>query len=267
MTIEATSEKVGRLVRRTKTPPATAMPIGESDANIFNCPDCARPLGKGVSRCPGCGTRLMAGVKLSRAMSFMLVGLATGVLVGGGVMAGVFGLGRPVDLTAAQPPAVVTPSQVPVATAGTPVGNPAIPTAAVSGLRQSTVLNQRLVADAKRLAQALAASRPTGSEIAPILRSFAGTAAFGQGVAPDIADWDDGAAVSAGLVAFYEQVSSIAADGLKSSVKNPAAYVAAAARMLDAMAGLTDLDAASRTLAATADVDLPVLDPGAESAP
>lgn len=267
MTIEATSEKVGRLVRRTRTPRATAMPIGEADANIFNCPACARPLGKGVSRCPGCGTRLMAGVKLSRAMGFMVVGLASGVLVGGGVMAGVSALHRPADLAAVQPPAVVTPSQVPVATAVPPVGDPAIPSAAISALGQSTVLNQRLVADAKRLTQALAANRPTGSEIAPILRSLAATAAFGQGVAPDVADWDDGAAVSAGLVGFYEQVGSIAAEGLMSSVKNPAAYVAAAERMLAAMAGLTDLDAASRALAATVDVDLPVLDPGAESAP
>lgn len=267
MTIEVTNEKVGRLGRRSKTPRVTSMPIGESDANIFNCPACARPLGTGVPRCPGCGTRLLAGVQLNRAMAFIGIGLATGVLVGGGIMAVVSAAGRAAEVAVVVPPAVVTPSQLPVATAGVPVVDPAVPVSALSALRQSAVVNQRIVGDAERLTAALASSRPSANDIAPVLRSLAATATFGRGIAPEVADWSDGAAVSAGLADFYGSVGAIATDGLSSSVRNPAAYVAAAKRMLTAIAGVTALDAASRALAATADVDLPPLDPSAASAP
>jgi hypothetical protein len=165
------------------------------------------------------------------------------------------------------PPAVVTPSQLPVATAGVPVVDPAIPVSALSALRQSAVVNQRIVGDAERLTAALASSSPSANDIAPVLRSLAATAIFGRGIAPEVADWGDGAAVSAGLVDFYGSVGAIATDGLSSSVRNPAAYVAAAKRMLAAIARITDLDAASRALAATVDIDLPPLDPSAASAP
>jgi len=267
MTIEATNEKVGRLGRRSKTLRATTMPIGESDANIFNCPACARPLGTGVSRCPGCGTRLLAGVQLNRALVFIAVGLATGVLVGGGIMGIVSGASRAAEVAIVAPQAIVTPSQLPVATAGAPAVDPAIPTSALSALRQSAVVNQRILGDAERLTLALASSQPSASAIAPVLRSLAATAAFGRGIAPEVADWGDGAAVSAGLADFYGSVGAIAADGLTASVRNPSAYIAAAKRMLTAIAGVTDLDAASRALAATADVDLPPLDPSAAGAP
>ena len=267
MTIEATNEKVGRFGRRSKTLRATTMPIGESDANIFNCPACARPLGTGVARCPGCGTRLMAGVQLNRALAFIAIGLTAGALVGGAVMGIMSAARQASEVAVVVPPAVVTPSQLPVATAGAPVVDSAIPTSALSALRQSAVVNQRILGDAERLTLALASSRPSASDIAPVLRSLAATAAFGRGIAPEVADWDEGAAVSAGLADFYSSVGAIAADGLSASVRNPAAYVTAAERMLAAIAGVADLDAASRTLAATADIDLPLLDPSAASAP
>jgi len=224
-------------------------------------------LGAGVARCPGCGTRLLAGVQLNRAVSFIAVGLAVGALVGGGLM-GVVGAVRPAaDLAVVDPPAVVTPTQVPVATAAVPGANPAVPTSALSALRQSTVVNQRILADGERLTLALSAPRPSGSDIAPILRSLAATATFGRGIAPEVGDWTDGHAVSAGLAEFYGTVGSVASTGLSASLRNPSAYIEAAERMLAAIAGLTDLDAAARTLAATADVDLPALDPNAVPAP
>ena len=73
MTLEALSHKTGR--RRKQDDASGALPIGEIDSNIFNCPACARPLGVGTSRCPGCATRLVAGVQAGRAIAFVAVGL------------------------------------------------------------------------------------------------------------------------------------------------------------------------------------------------
>ncbi len=260
MAIESITGKVGRFGRRSNSPRAATLPIGETDSNIFSCPACARPLGVGASRCAGCGTRLIAGVQAGRVVGFILIGLIAGTMVGSVTMALVSALSLPGAIAIAQPPAVVTPSLGPVASAPVPVVDPAIPASALSALRQSTVLNQRILADADRLTLALAATRPSGNEIAPVLRSLASTAAFGSGVAPDISDWDDGAAVSADLVALYDTVRSIAAAGLEASLSYPRAYINAAERMLVATAGIPELDAASRTLAATADIDLPSID-------
>ena len=61
--------------------------IGETDANVFNCPVCARPLSEGTSRCPGCGVRLIMGVQLRRAAAILALGVVLGVLIGGGTTA------------------------------------------------------------------------------------------------------------------------------------------------------------------------------------
>ena len=45
--------------------------IGLPDTNIFLCPRCSRPLAVGVSRCAGCGTRLVAGVPLLKVSGFV----------------------------------------------------------------------------------------------------------------------------------------------------------------------------------------------------
>ena len=41
-----------------------SLAIGEIDQTVFDCPRCSRPLAVGTRRCPGCRTRLMAGVPL-----------------------------------------------------------------------------------------------------------------------------------------------------------------------------------------------------------
>lgn len=256
MTVEATREKIGRFGRRPRQGGTTTLPIGEADANIFNCPACARPLGAGVSRCPGCGTRLLAGVQLGRAVSFIGAGLVVGMLVGGTVI-GAMGVGRrTVDLPVVAPP-VNHPSAAPIASSGAPIVVPGVPTSALSALRQSATLNQRVLADADRLALALATPGASGKEIAPILRNLASTASFGRGIAVDVGEWDAGADVSNGLAGFYDQIGTVARDGLTASVSNRSAYVAAARAVLKTVAGLPALDAASRTLAAEAQVELP----------
>ncbi|MGZ9161072.1 MAG: hypothetical protein ACXW4T_07885 [Candidatus Limnocylindrales bacterium] len=243
------------------------LPIGEADANIFNCPRCARPLGAGTSRCPGCGSRLVAGVRLGRAIGFVAIGFLVGSALGGGTVAAVTVLTRPAAGADVQVPPVVSPSAAPIATAQpapttrpAPV-DPTIPSAALSALRQSAVVNQRLLTDTERLTAVLKAKWPTGKDIAPILRSLAATAGFGDQAAPDIAAWADGAAVSQDYVTFYAAIGGAADDGLAASLSNNRAYVDAARRMMKIIGGITDLDAAARALAATANLELAPLQP------
>jgi len=262
MTIEIGTQKVGRATRRRAVPKTDALPIGEADANIFACPGCTRPLGTGTARCPGCGTRLVAGVKASRAIAFVGIGVTIGILVSGGTMALTSAISRPAPIVVADTPAVaVAPTQVPVVVKPpAPVVDPGIPSSAVSALRQSTLLNQRVVADAERLSAALAASKPSSAEIAPILRSLASTAAFGARLAPTVGEWDQADAVSSDLAAFYADIGGAARDGLASSLASHRAYVAAGERMLRIVAGLDRIDAATRAVAAAGNLELPPLD-------
>ena len=65
--------------------------------------------------------------------------------------------------------------------------------------------------------------------------------------------------MSADLAAFYAGVTATAEQGLSASLSNSRAYASAAERMLEVVAGLDEIDAASRTLAAGADLELPPL--------
>jgi hypothetical protein len=244
MTIDATLQSVA---------------IGAADANIFLCPRCTRPLAVGVSRCAGCGTRLVSGVQLIKVAGFVGLGLAAGLVVGGGVVGAITAVSRPVDVPVARPPAAAVPSAAPVATAVPPPVEPLVPPAALSALRQSTIVNQRLLADADLLARAMAAADPSPAEIAPLLRNLASTAAFGDRLAPAVGTWDEGLDVSQGLSAFYASVGRLAQEGLSASVTNERAYRDTGRQMLAVLGEITDLDAASRGLAATADVELPPL--------
>lgn len=248
---------------RARNQSLESVAIGAADANIFLCPRCTRPLAVGVSRCAGCGTRLVVGVQLMKVGGFVGLGLAAGLAVGGGLVAAAMTAGRPVDIPVVQPPVAVVPSAAPAVTAAPPPIAPVVPPPALSALRQSTVVNQRLLADADLLAKALGRTDPSAAEIAMLLRGLATNAAFGDRLAPAVASWDDGDAVSHGLAAFYASIGRIADEGLSASLTNERAYVDAGRQMLAIMDGLTDLDAASRGLAASADVELPPLVPAA----
>jgi hypothetical protein len=261
MTIEIGTQKIGRIGRRG-TRMAPSLPIGEIDANIVACPACSRPLDSGTRRCPGCATRLIAGVKATRAVGFLFVGGLAGSVLGGGLVAAISFVGtRPVEAVVAPAPAVVRPSQAPIASAPAPAVDLGIPSSALSALRQSTLLNQRVLDDAARLTAALATTKPSSSDIAPILRSMASTAMFGQRLAPTVGDWAQAEKVSADLVAFYAAIIETADQGLSSSLSSDRTYVAAGERMLKFVAELAALDVASRTLAAAADLELPPLTP------
>jgi hypothetical protein len=262
MTIEIGSQKVGRVGRRGGARSAASLPIGEVDANIFACPACSRPLGAGTPRCPGCGTRLIAGVKASRAATFVGIGVFTGMIASGALM----GIGSlvsarptPADVAVVPAPPVVTPTRAPLASAPAPVVDAGIPSSALSALGQSARINQRLLADAGRLTAALAAPKPSTAEIAPILRTMNTSAAFGAKLAPTVGDWDRAATVSDDLATFYAAIAATAEQGLSASLRSSRAYTNSAEQMLDVVAGLNAIDAASRKLAASADLELPPL--------
>lgn len=266
MTIEALSSKRGR---RGKDDVSEALPIGETDSNIFNCPACARPLGSGTPRCPGCGTRLIAGVQAGRALGFLAVGTAVGLLIGGGLMALTLTLSRVTPAVADG--GTTLPSALPAATAAPlltppPAGGPVVPTAAQSALRQTALVNQRIATGAGLLAAALVADAPSSSDIARALRSMSSNALFAQGIAADIAAWDAGTVVAADLGSFYGAIHSTASEGLGASLNNDTAYIAAARAMLALVDGLGALDGAARDLAATIDLELPPVElPGADA--
>ena len=264
MTLEVGTQKLGRAGRRGRQgrPQDTAsLPIGEVDANIFACPACSRPLGVGTRRCPGCGTGLVAGVRLSRVAVFVGIGVFSGMIASAGLMAVLSrGAARPADAVVAPPVPIVQASQAPIVPDPAPAAVTGIPSNAVSALRQSTFLNQRVMSDAARLEAVLAEPRPSGGEIAPILRSLASSAAFGARLAPTVGEWDKGAAVSKDLVGFYADIAGTANEGLSASLADSRSFIATAQQMLKVVAGLDGIDAASRTLAGSADIELPPLE-------
>jgi hypothetical protein len=248
-------------VERPRDEQLERLSIGEPDANIFLCPRCARPLAAGVSRCAGCGSRLVDGVQLKKVGRFVGAGLMVGILLGGGGVGAAMFIGQPAIATVSRPGTAVTPSAGPIGSAAPGPVAVDVPPAALSALRQSTLINQRLLADAMQLERILKRKSPSAVDIAPVLRGLASTAAFGDGLAPRVRTWDAGAAVAKSLASFYAAVARTADEGLEASLTNDRAYADAGRRMRTVLDRLTDLDAASRGLAATAGVELPPLVP------
>jgi hypothetical protein len=260
----------GKVARRSKPREPEPLPIGELDQDIFNCPVCARPLSVGVHRCPTCGTRLIAGVPLRRAGGFVAVGVIGGLMVAFAIMIGSFAVERAGALITFTLPGTVTPPAAPAATAApipttAPNVVPAVPSSAIAALRQTTLLNQRIMADRVRLAAAVGARKPDGAAIAAALRSLAADASIGKSVVADVADWAEAGAVTAAFVDFYAGVAERADAGLSASVTNDKAYVKSGKSMLKVLAGLPALDAQARALTDSIGIKLPPLVEGAEA--
>jgi hypothetical protein len=237
---------------------AAAVSIGD-DEDIFLCPACARPLATGVSRCPGCGTRLVAGVSLLKVGGFIGLGLVVGVVVGGGIIGATSlasGLSPAADVEAASGS---VPSARPGASSRIVAPGPKVPPSAVTALRQAALINQRLLGDSRRLDRVLRRTRPQASDLAPVLRSLASTATFGNDIPAALRRWEDGAALADRLESFYASVDRVADQGLSASLQNPRAYISAARRMQKVLDGLVGLDKTARSLASTAAIELPPL--------
>ena len=252
--------------------PQDSIAIGEFDQTIFECPSCTRPLALGARRCPGCGTRLLAGVSLGKASGFIAAGLAVGLLLGAGggflVSARMAAADMPSAAGASAPPltgssASSTATPGPTATAtpdptATPLsGTAGIPLATRTALVQVIGMNERLATAQAGLRAVLAAPTFDSSEVAQILRSVSADAVFRQQIADRIAAWPGSSTVGAQLATFYGSIHDIAANGLLASVQNRAAYRAAATAMIKLLGELPAIDAAVRATAESAGVDLP----------
>ena len=251
-------------------PPSTIV-IGEIDQTIFECPSCSRPLALGARRCPGCGTRLIAGVVLGKASSFIAIGLAVGLLagMGGGI---VFGLGHaPVPAHAAAAggpggtpsasnggaaPTVGPPTATPTPTS-TPSIDSSIPPLARSALTQAVATNDRLATAKSGLRAALAAPAFDASSVAQVLRGVSADSLYGEQLAGYVATWSGSGDVATTLSSFYTTTHEIAANGLLASVRNPSAYRAAATAMIKQLGELPAVDAAMRSAAQSAGLELP----------
>jgi hypothetical protein len=231
--------------------------IGESGARVFTCPSCERPLTQGTSRCPGCGVRLIRGVRLKRVGTVLTLGVALGVLGGGGAMAAIISLSTheaEVGVTT-QPPAKADADTAPVVPAVVlPAGTPS---AAVSALSGTAVVNGRIAVDAATLATALADEGAPTISIARALRSLAADAALGGDLAARLAPWTVAAPVRDRLDGFYKRMATTAHDALRASLNDGGSYRAAGAEMLSVLGSLRDVDAASRRLAASVGLELP----------
>jgi hypothetical protein len=233
--------------------------IGEIDAHVFTCPSCARPLSNGTARCPGCGVRLIIGVRLKQAGGILALGVAIGVLAGVALTAVTISasLREPVQA------ATVRPSAAPVAVAAS-VAPPAITlpvqgahTVAMSALSGTAVVNGRIAVDATTLRATLADRSASTADIARALRSLAADAALGSDLTGRLAVWVAAAPVTKDLDTFYRSMASTARDGLRSSLGDNGSYRAAGSEMLKVLGGLGPVDTASRTLAQTVDLELP----------
>lgn len=237
---------------------AAAVTIG-ADEEIFLCPTCARPLANGVARCPGCGTRLVAGVSLLKVGGFVGLGLVVGLVVAGSVI-GATGLASGLGTIAGVQgtPGTVPSTQPSVSAPIVPPG-PKVPASAATALHQSTLINQRLLGDSRRLDRVLARTSPQASDIAPLLRSLASTATFGDDIPAALRRWEEGADLADRLESFYASVGRVADQGLSASLQNPRSYISAARRMQKVLDGLVGLDKTARSIATTVGVELPPL--------
>jgi hypothetical protein len=276
---------VARRTRRRATPPATpstspslslsqpdpeptyrhvdSIAIGELDQTVFDCPNCRRPLALGARRCPGCRTRLVNGVVVSKAAVFVAAGLAIG-LVAGAAGGFVFGSGGsngvtpPIVPIASAAPTSSVAVTAPSASAATPAPSVSdIPAVTSSALVQAVATNKRLAASGADLQAALAAPSFDATDVAQTLRTMSADAVFGERVAVHVRDWSGTSEVGTKLVDFYGAVHGTAAAGLVASVRNADAYREAAETMLALLKQIDTLDAEMRAAASSAGVTLP----------
>jgi len=246
---------------------------GESDAHVFNCPSCARALSEGTSVCPGCGARLIMGVLLRRAGAILALGVVIGILVGGAAMASAITLSlqdQANRAAAAEAAAAATaaPTVAPVASpaatvlptppAGyTDVGIPGAPAGAVSALKVSTTVNDRIALDAEALTTALAKKDVTSIELARALRALAADSSLGRDQTARMTAWPAARRVVDGLDRFYLAIGDTARSGLHASLADIASYRGTSSTMLGVLAGLESVDADARDFAQSLDIELP----------
>ena len=239
-----------------------SLAIGEIDQTVFACPACARPLALGARRCPGCGIRIILGVRAQRASLFVGVGLAAGIVASGLLGATVSALDsarRDAEAAAAAANALpsIAPSAAPSASPAPSIGTTStVPAVTRSALGQAAAVHARLATSSSTLAAAIEGETFDTFAVSQILRSTSGDAVVGLQLTPHIATWSGGTTLSGDLRSFYLAIQETAAGGLSASMRNEAAYRAAAEDMIELLSGLGAVDAQLRDVAGRAGVSL-----------
>ena len=241
---------------------ASGFAIGQPDSEIFNCPNCARPLAVGTRRCPNCRSLLVLGVPGAKAMTFIVLGIGIGLLAGGGVI-GAVAMSRPVEVRQVIVPAptltpTAAPTAAPVATP-VPIDPSALTPTSIAALRATSAVNGRLASLVGPLNVQLATSPVDTSEVARILRRVSFEAGTASAFVAPLGRWTQATALSDDLDKVYGDLRSTAQDALQVTLHNDAAYEGAGQRVLDILARLQTLDGTERSLASAAGVELPQL--------
>jgi hypothetical protein len=202
------------------------------------------------------------GVRLKRVGAVLVLGVALGVLGGGAAMAAIITLSIHETEVAVTSPAAVSDDGNPIASAAAvlppsvvvPAGTPS---AAVSALTGTAVVNGRIAVDAATLATALADEDARTISIARALRSLAADAALGGDLTDRLAPWTDAAPVRNRLDGFYQRMAKTAHDALRMSLNDKGSYRSSGAEMMSVLISLREVDAASRALASSIGLELP----------
>lgn len=255
MTVNLLQRKKRGSATPDSTPTTTSFAIGEMETRVSYCPSCGTPVSEGTWRCPGCGGKLILGVTLKRGSAILAVGFALGILAGSLVTASVI----PVPLRDAPADAAVVASSAPVAAVIPTAAAVAIaaPQAAVTALSGTALVNGRISADAAALAATLADPKAATIDIAKGLRALSADAALGIDLAARLAPWPEADQARGQLDAFYRTMTTTATLALRESLNDASGYRRSATEMLGVVPGLSAVDTASRTLAATIDLELP----------
>lgn len=235
---------------------------------VVPCPSCGRPLARGQGRCPGCGTLLVAGVRLQAAGFLILVGCALG-MIGGALVAGVAmaprlaagdaaiavvdsgaGVSQPATVAASTAPGGAVPG------GGSAPASVELPEGVAAGLLQVAAINDRLAAAAQVLAGAQADGRPRAAEVAMLIRRVAADARSGGDAARRLGGWAPAAALATDATAIYAGLVATATDALAAPLADQAAYLRASRAMLAALGGLPAVAATTRDVAGRAGVEL-----------
>jgi hypothetical protein len=198
----------------------------------------------------------------------MGLGFVTGILLGGVLTASVITLSVH-DTPAAAAVDVATPPSVPAAIPSAEVvAVVGPPQAAISALSGTAVVNGRISVDAGTLSTALADPKTTTIDIARALRSLSADAALGTDLVARLAVWRDAGTAPGQLADFYRTMSKTATLALRVSLNDASGYRRSGVEMETVLIGLRRVDDASRTLAATIDLELPpVVLPGHGASP
>lgn len=239
---------------------ADTFEIGAVDRDVFSCPVCSRPLQVGMSRCFGCGTRLVLGVPTQRAALFLSIGTALGLLAGTTGALAFATVTRPNTVQVQAPAAVVPASSGPGPSAGASAAPPRAP--AVSAIVRSSIsataeIDNRLAIAAGALHAELHRADPRPKSIAATLRAISSDVARGSELAAGMATWTGAAPVAQDLTKFYRGIRDIAKAGLKASTSNAPAYRNAGSAMVQALADIPAVDTKLRLAAEKAGVKVP----------